>query len=897
MTDTTHPAPVKKADAHSALEVSDLFAEHPMPMALFTPDERLIAANATMLSLSYRAPNYRDGQAFGDFMAEFERSLSLGENARDQKKTVYSSGLTLAGQIAHGDWRLPALTNGDGAVLAPRVFPLASGNFQLVIIEPEQIDPTITSLREVMQHATDGFATFDRDGRLLACNSGFTGTVLNDPGMKPPAGLSRQELAEEVFRRGVLDTPEGHDASGAARAVIARFFRSKKVEMDIEASDGRVISVRSSPSENGGHIVSLRDVTDQRNSEAEARAMLYDAVESLDEGFSLWDDDLCFLMCNDTYMKVVVPFRDEPFPAGTPAQIILKEAYRSGIYDIPDGVDEDTYVQGYLDWARSHSGPIEVAKKDGKTIVASSKKTNLGGVLISARDITSIKKAEVAKVEATSDVIQSLDAGIVLFDQQLHYRFCNPRFLEMFIPGKAEPDESWSLTQMIKELARMGRLVLPDGMSSDGYASFIVESTCTYERGVEMHMTDGAILEATSHPSELGGYLLVFDDVTDRIAAAEEIERQRKTAFQNEKLSALGELLAGVAHELNNPLSIIVGYAQMLAAQIEDAAQADKLDRIATAAERSAKIVKTFLAMARQKPVRMEPIRIADVIEDALDVAAYGLRSAGAQILVHCPDDLPLVKADADQLVQVLSNLIVNAEHALQQRTEGAELQIEAKRIGQQVHLCVADNGAGIPQQVQERIFEPFFTTKEVGTGTGFGLAFCHRIVASHDGELSVESTPGKGSRFTIALPSISDEIADRLEDDHEPIRSLRILVVDDETDVADLLKSLLEARGHRVACAYSPSDALQKVFSQTFDIALSDMKMPGMMGDELYAKIIQRRPEMEGRIGFITGDSLSEKVRGFLEGGEQFFIEKPIRIEELLDLVRKLGAVRSETT
>lgn len=897
MTEITHPLKVEKASTQSSLDVSDLFVEHPMPMALFTPDERLIAANATMRALSSCSPDYRAGQTFGEFMGEFERSLCESGHGSDQRQSVYPSGSKLADQIAQGDWRLPSLTNSEGAVLALRIFPLASGNFQLLVIELDQTDPTITSLREVMQHATDGFATFDRDGRLLACNSGFMGTVLNDPDMIPPVGLSRQELVEEVFRRGVLTTPDGQRTRDAARAVVARFFRSKKVETDIESPDGRVISFSSSPSENGGHIVSLRDVTDERSSEVEARTMLYDAVASLDEGFSLWDDDLRFLMCNDTYMKIVAPFRDEPFQAGTPAQLILQEAFRSGIYDIPEEVDEDTYVDGFLDWARSYSGPIEVIEKDGKTMVVSSKKTNLGGVLITARDITSLKKAKIAKVEATSDVIRSLDAGIVLFDQRLHYRFSNPRFLEMFIPGKAEPDENWSLSQMIKELARMGRLVLPDGMSSDGYAAFIVESTRTHARGVQMRMTDGTILEGSSHPSELGGYLLVFNDVSDRIAAAEEIERQRKIAFQNEKLSALGELLAGVAHELNNPLSIVVGYAQMLAAQIEDAAQADKLGRIATAAERSAKIVKTFLAMARQKPVRMEPIRIAEVIEDALDVAAYGLRSAGAQIVVRCPPDLPSVKADADQLVQVLSNLIVNAEHALQQRTDGAELRIEAQRIGRQVHLSVADNGTGIPRQVQERIFEPFFTTKEVGTGTGFGLAFCHRIIASHNGELSVESTPCKGSRFTITLPAISDEIEDRFEDEHEPLRSLRILVVDDETDVADLLKSLLEARGHRVVCAYGPSDALHEVFSQRFDIALSDIKMPGMMGDELYAKIVQHRPEMEGRIGFITGDSLSEKVRCFLEGGDQFFIEKPIQIEELLELVRKLGAPQGETT
>lgn len=224
------------------------------------------------------------------------------------------------------------------------------------------------------------------------------------------------------------------------------------------------------------------------------------------------------------------------------------------------------------------------------------------------------------------------------------------------------------------------------------------------------------------------------------------------------------------------------------------------------------------------------------------------------------------------------------------------ELSIEATCEGTTVSLAISDNGTGMPPEVQARIFEPFFTTKDVGAGTGFGLAFCHRIITSHNGELAVKSSQGAGTTFTISLCAVTDEehALSRVRNQETAIYD--ILVVDDERDVAALLKAILEARGHSVECALGPYEALDRVEARSFDLVLSDMKMPRMMGDQLYGRIVELRPELTERVGFITGDSLSAKVRDFLKAGDRVFIEKPIQIEELLDLVERLGRFGGRT-
>jgi two-component system NtrC family sensor kinase len=227
-------------------------------------------------------------------------------------------------------------------------------------------------------------------------------------------------------------------------------------------------------------------------------------------------------------------------------------------------------------------------------------------------------------------------------------------------------------------------------------------------------------------------------DLTERKRIEAELARQREALYQSEKLSALGSLLAGMAHEINNPLSVVVGRAILLEEDAPDAATAAAVVKIRQAAERCTRIVKTFLAMARQQPPERVPVHLNELISAALELVSYGLRTAGITVRLDLASDLPTLLADAAQLQQVFSNLFVNAQQALLEVPEPRWLHVTTcwERQSHVVCITVTDNGPGVPAPIHSRIFDPFFTTKPLGVGTGVGLSLSHAIITAHGGSL-----------------------------------------------------------------------------------------------------------------------------------------------------------------
>jgi PAS domain S-box-containing protein len=375
--------------------------------------------------------------------------------------------------------------------------------------------------------------------------------------------------------------------------------------------------------------------------------------------------------------------------------------------------------------------------------------------------------------------------------------------------------------------------------------------------------------------THIGGFAV---DITERKRIEAELDRQSALLHQNEKLSALGSLLAGVAHELNNPLSLVVGYAGLLEEMAPDDATRERAIKVRIAADRCARIVRTFLAMARNKPRAPGPVVLNEVVEAALDIVAYGLRTADIEVERRLAPDLPLVRGDADQLHQVLANLLVNAQQALQTVPPPRRLRAATGTDGEAVWVAVTDNGPGIPAGIVNRIFDPFFTTKPQGVGTGVGLSVSHGIVAAHGGQILVESEPGAGSTFTVRLPRARAERPDEVSaDPPRAHRRARILVVDDEPDIGRLLTDILEGDGHEAACASSGREALDWLSGREVDLIISDLRMPDMDGPGLYRALAERRPELLTRLVFITGDTLAADITGFLSETGANVIEKPL--------------------
>ena len=386
--------------------------------------------------------------------------------------------------------------------------------------------------------------------------------------------------------------------------------------------------------------------------------------------------------------------------------------------------------------------------------------------------------------------------------------------------------------------------------------------------------------------------LVIFADITETKRAEEEIARQREALHQADKISALGSLLAGVAHELNNPLSIVVGRSVMLEDADLDPKVGAAVASIRTAAERCAKIVKTFLAMARKQAPTRVPVRIDAVVAAALDLLGYGLESAGIRVTTAVPADLPQTMADPDQLTQVLTNLVTNAQQAMVGWSGKRELAISAEhdRRHGQIRIIVSDSGPGIPDQVRGRIFDPFFTTKPAGGGTGIGLAVCRGIVEAHEGTITVGVAPGGGASFVVTLPVVGTLGATaRIEAPAAAHAgpSGRLLIVDDEEGIRHMLAEILAADGHVVEEAANGLQALERLGEARFDLVISDLIMPQLDGPGLYEELCRRDPTMADHLLFITGDTLSASARFFLQRVQRPAIEKPFVPEEVRRAVR----------
>ncbi|HEV8617660.1 MAG TPA: histidine kinase N-terminal 7TM domain-containing protein [Methylomirabilota bacterium] len=391
----------------------------------------------------------------------------------------------------------------------------------------------------------------------------------------------------------------------------------------------------------------------------------------------------------------------------------------------------------------------------------------------------------------------------------------------------------------------------------------------------------------------LKGRLIVVSDVTARRRAEEALR-------QNEKLASLGQLLAGVAHELNNPLSVIVGHTTLLLRTPPGSAgAAARVEKIATAAERCGRIVKSFLAIARQRVTEHSTTDVNRVLREAADFLAYQLAVDEVAITFDLRD-LPPIWADPHQLHQVVLNLLTNARHALRAVGGPRRIVISSRHdpARERVRFAIADNGPGIPPALRQRIFEPFFTTKPAGMGSGLGLSVCRGIVAAHEGSIAVEGADGGGAAFVVELPiatRASVTAREEPRDRTDVIRGKRILVVDDEATVAEVLAEILAVDDHEVTIAADGAIALELLEAQRFDLIITDMRMPVLDGPALYQRLRRQDPGIRDRFVFLTGDTLSADTTAFLQSTGAPTLTKPFEG----DVVRRVvqDALRNAAT
>ena len=423
------------------------------------------------------------------------------------------------------------------------------------------------------------------------------------------------------------------------------------------------------------------------------------------------------------------------------------------------------------------------------------------------------------------------------------------------------------------------------------------------------------------------------------IRAGQDLATTKQQLVQREKLAAVGQLVSGVAHELNNPLQGVLGYAELILASKPAALETEELRAIRDNANRAAGIVRNLLTFAGRNTTARGWQQINRVVRDAIAGREEQINSAGIDLRLEAADRLPLVYIDSARLEDVIVNLIANAEAAIAVRREGkslsravpekarGEITIVTRSDPDRIYVEVSDNGSGLKAEDLPRIFDPFFTTREVGKGAGLGLSVCYGIVREHGGQIMARNGSVGGAVFTIELPVMAESLivassaavgivppkpaeartavpgpsyamVSPPEDQVDPSPHRRnALVVDDEESNAALVRRVLAGAGYDVESTTLSRRALVMIERTAYDAVICDVKMPELSGQELYGRVCQIRPEMARRFIFITGDIDGEDTRQFLDESRCSYFMKPFNLERLKAAVDMLTGSRSADT
>ncbi len=747
----------------------------------------------------------------------------------------------------------------------------------------EEVEKSWGTVQDAIEAIPDLIAIDDGKGNFLTCNDAmadFLGRDKND--LTNMRSLEIIELYKEKFAS--IDTVPVKTSQDVVESLWHALTTGNR--LSVLTIDDRSFIVDCGYLHSGGQILVCRDVTQLYRSQSR----LETAISSMPIGFALFDKERKLVACNKSYETILQHNQDwisqQPMPTLWKALTRrLKAAKTSSL------VQRSEWLHEWMDAIeKGESHGITALLDDDTWVDLSVRPVEGEGFVTIANDVTNRRLLEIDLEKNEAQLRQIL--GSQPFPVML-VRKADDKIL--FASDAAVEALSAGEISLIGSLARD---FIPARGSRGGAADSDGEASVSSVQEMPLLRRSGERFPALFSEHNIAyasqeARVVSFIDISNIKELQSELATQREALFQSEKLNALGTLLAGVAHELNNPLTVVVANAHVLSLTGEDEGVKSRIHKITAAADRCAKIVRSFLDMARKSPgekVEFDPVAC---VEQALELSLYGLKDNKITVKADIVPQLPAIKGDPDQFAQVILNLVINAKQALQNQDSPRKIDVamHLDDSGQAIELHVSDNGTGIPADIRDSIFDPFFTTKKVGEGTGMGLSLVRGIVQSHGGEISLADQTGPGSHFKVKIPHMGYDhlIGVNPPNDGKIARVMNILVVDDEPDVLSALEDILVLQGHVVRAVGSGVDALQALGADKFDGILSDIKMPDMDGEKLFGKIQQYHPSMASRIAFITGTDLSEKTKLFLDTCDCPYIGKPFIPSEIHNLIQAL--------